>query len=302
MELRQLRHFEEIVRAASFGRAAEKLNITQPALSKSIRNLELSLGCKLFERHPSGVTPTEAGLFFLDYAQLVTRELDRAMEEMHARAGRGRGIIRIGAGATMTRYLLPQAVKRFMGGAEESAIVFRQGLKDELVAALRRGEVDAVVGSVDPARVADDLRQEHVMEDPFTVVAGAAHPLVGQTGVPLAALADFAWVLPETGEPETERLADAFARAGLPGPRVAIRTENSVFMARLLKDAPYLSYLPAALIALDPDYAHLVPVGLAEPVWERVVVGVTVRRRGVMLPPVRRFIERLKEVAREVGV
>lgn len=301
MELRQLRHFQETVRCSSFGKAADKLNITQPALSKSIRNLEQSLGCKLLERHPSGVTPTSSGALFLDYAALVTSELDRAVEELAALQGKGRGIVRVGAGATMMRYLLPQAVKRFMAGAEGGMIAFREGLKDDLQAALRRGEVDLVVGSCDRNAVADDLRQELVLNDRIVVVGGPGHPLIGQAAVRVAALAEHDWVLPEASEPEGDRLSRAFRRAGVAGPRVAIRTGSSVFMASLLRDAPYLSYLPAALIALDRDYAHLTPIDVAEPIWEEVVVGVTYRRRGVLLPPARRFINRLRDVAREVA-
>jgi LysR family transcriptional regulator of abg operon len=304
MELRQLRHFQEIVRTASFGRAAEALNITQPALSKSIRNLEISLGCQLLERHPSGVTPTEYGRVFLDYAALVTSELDRAIEELAALRGRGKGVVRVGAGATMMRYLLPQAVKRFMAQSSDGAsVAFKEGLKDELTALLRRGEIDLMVGSVNPARVDEDLRQELVIEDRIAVVADRSHPLAGERAVPLERLAAAKWVLPESNEPEGDRLAAAFRAAGLAGaPRVAVRTGSSPFMAELLKGAEYLSYLPVALIRLDPDFAHLTAINTAEPIWPTVAVGVTYRRRGVMLMPVRRFINRLKDVGAELAM
>lgn len=296
MELRQLRHFQEIVRTSSFGQAAERLNITQPALSKSIRNLERSLDCQLLERHPSGVTPTEYGRVFLDYAALVTSELDRAVEELAALRGKGRGVVRVGAGATMMRYLLPEAVKRFMGnGSEGHSVTFRQGLKDELIAALRRGEIDLVVGSLGSGTADEDLRHEPVIEDQVAVVADAAHPLAGRAALALADLVPFSWVLPEGREPENERLLAAFRQARLAAPPVAVRTASSTFMADLLKGSTYLSYLPVALLGLDPDFRHLAPLMLDEPVWPAIKVGVTYRRRGVMLMPVRRFINRLKE-------
>lgn len=301
MELRQLRHFQEIVRCASFGQAADKLNITQPALSKSMRNLEASLGVLLLERHPSGVTPTEYGKVFLDYAALVTSELERAVEELEALKGRGRGIVRVGAGTTLMKYLLPQAVRRFMAQDAANSVNVRQGLKDDLLAMLRRGDIDVMVGSVNPDVNDEDLRQELVLEDRISVVCDAAHPLAATPGpVGLAAMAAYQWVLPEVSEPEGERLARAFRSAGLTGPTVAVRTSSSIFMAAMLKDGPYLSYLPRALIAMDPDYGHLAVLDLDTPVWPRVVVGVTYRRRGVMLAPVRRFINRLKEVGGEL--
>lgn len=302
MELRQLRHFQEIVRTASFGRAADQLNITQPALSKSIRNLENSLGCQLLERHPSGVTPTEYGRVFLNYAALVTSELDRAVEELNALRGKGKGVVRVGAGATMMRYLLPTAVKRFMAQAgEASSVSCRQGLKDELLAALRRGDIDLMVGSIPPGEAADDLHHELVLEDRVAVVADGNHPLTGRRQLVPEDFAAFQWVLPEGREPENERLLAVFRNARLAEPRVAVRTASSPFMAELLKDSLYLSYLPTALLTLDPDFSHLQPLDLADPVWPPVTVGVTYRRRGVMLMPVRRFINRLKEAGREIA-
>jgi DNA-binding transcriptional LysR family regulator len=301
MELRQLRHFQEIVKVSSFGQAAERLHITQPALSKSIRNLERSLGCQLLERHPSGVTPTEYGRVFLDYAALVTSELDRAVEELDALAGRGRGIVRVGTGATMMRYLMPRAVKLFMAQADGSSVALRQGLKEELLAALRRGDIDLMVGSVGSGPVEEDLHQELVLEDRIAVVADAAHPLAGRAGLGLADLAPFSWVLPEGREPENERLSAAFRLQSLAPPTVAVRTASSPFMADLLRGSAYLSYLPVALLHLDPDFRHLVALDLAEPVWPPVAVGVTVRRRGVLLMPVRRFINRLKDAGRAIA-
>jgi LysR family transcriptional regulator, regulator of abg operon len=302
MELRQLKHFQEIVRAASFGQAAERLHITQPALSKSIRNLERSLGVELLERHPAGVTPTEYGNVFLEYAALVTSELERAAEQMAEMKGQGRGLVRVGAGTSVMQYLLPAAVKRFMAGADGARVTFVQGLRADLLPQLRRGELDLIVGSINLEREDEDLRAEPVLEDRLTIVADRAHPLAGAERLKLDALVPFRWVLPDKGEAEGDRLTYAFRDAGLAPPECAVRTPSSMFMASLLKDSDYLSYLPKALIAGDPDYAHLVPLPVETTIWPRVVVGVTYRRRGVMLASTRRFINRLKDVGASVQV
>ena len=95
MELRQLRYFLEILRHASFGRAADALHITQPALSKSLRTLEAELGVKLLERSARGVIATPYGRILESYAGLAARELERAVEEIKALAGRGGGVVRV---------------------------------------------------------------------------------------------------------------------------------------------------------------------------------------------------------------
>jgi LysR family transcriptional regulator, regulator of abg operon len=300
VELRQLKHFREIVQCASFGQAADKLNITQPALSKSIRNLEQSLGVLLLERHPSGVTPTDYGNVFLEYATLVISELDRAVDQLAEMKGQGRGVVRVGAGTTMLQYLMPAAVKLFMAGPDGGRVTFSEGLRADLVAQLRRGEIDVIVGSVNPDAEDDDMRQELVLEDRITVVADKAHPLASVATVTVEQIAKHKWVLPDTSEAEGDRLTRTFRAAGCVGPDCAVRTGSSIFMASLLKDSEYLSYLPRALILSDADYAHLKPLDVEEPIWPRVVVGATYRRRGVMLAPTRRFINRLKDVGKDL--
>ena len=87
----------------------------------------------------------------------------------------------------------------------------------------------------------------------------------------------------------------------MPPPTCVISTPSSTFMATMLQESEFLSYLPLALIQLDREYAHLVPLKIDTPIWDAVTVGVTYRRRGVMLAPVRRFINRLVEVGQSNG-
>lgn len=298
MELRQLRHFEEIVNAASFGQAAERLHLTQPALSKSIRNLESSLGVQLFERHPAGVSLTEYGRVFLDYATLINSELARAVDHLAELKGRGTGVVRVGAGATVMKYLMPETVRRFMDGDEGGSLVFVQDLRANLAAKLRRGEIDVMIGS-DTGAAADDLFAEPVLEDVIGVVAARGHPLENGRAT-LADLARYRWILPDSTETENDRLAAAFRRAGLKGPDVAVRVSSSLFMSQWLKDGPFLSYLPRALVTRVEEYRHLVAIDTAEPIWAPVPISVFWRRRSVMLRSTRRFVNRLKEVGAEL--
>lgn len=297
MELRQLRHFQEIVRCASFGQAAEQLNITQPALSKSIRNLEHELKVRLLERHPGGVVPTDYGRVLLQYATLVTSELERAVEEIAEMRGAGKGVVRVGAGTSLLQVFLPNVVRAFVERFPDSSVTVSQGLKAALVSMLRRGEIDLVVSSIDPERSDPDITHELLFEDRLTVVANHAHPLVGAPRLGFAELREHAWVLPDASEAEGSRLVRAFRQAGEPQPHVAVRTASSLFMASLLRDTPYLSYLPRVLLRTDPDYAHLRALDTV-PIWQDVFVGVSYRRKGVMLPQARRFLTQLKDIGR----
>jgi LysR family transcriptional regulator, regulator of abg operon len=300
MELRQIKYFLEIVRCASFGQAAEKLYVTQPALSKSIRNLEQSLGVQLLERHPGGVVPTEYGKVFMEYAALITGEIDRAVEEIEQLKGTGRGIVRVGAGATMMQYVIPQAVRAFVANDDSAIVTFRQGLRDELIASLRRGEIDIVVGAIGGLAHDEDFRQEVALQDEIVVVANRDHPLAGKPSVSIAEFGAYKWVLPDGTEGERNRLTRVLRTAGLPPPACIVSTPSSVFMATMLQEGEYLSYLPRALIHLDREYEHLIPINVDTPIWDKVTVGVTYRRRGVMLTSVRKFINRLIEVGQSI--
>jgi LysR family transcriptional regulator, regulator of abg operon len=300
MELRQIKYFLEIVRCASFGQAAEKLHVTQPALSKSIRNLEQSLGVMLLERHPVGVVPTEYGKVFMEYAALITGETDRVVEEINQLKGTGRGIVRVGAGATMMQYLIPQAVRAFVANDDTAVVTFQQGLRDELIARLRRSEIDVVVGAIGGMSHNDDIRQEVALHDEIVVVANRSHPLANKEKVEIAEFANYKWVLPDGTEGERNRLTRVLRTAGQQPPTCVISTPSSTFMATMLQEGEYLSYLPRALIQLDREYEHLVPIAVDTPIWDKVTVGVTYRRRGVMLAPVRKFINRLIEVGKSI--
>ncbi|MEO0464588.1 MAG: LysR family transcriptional regulator [Pseudomonadota bacterium] len=302
MELRQIRYFLEIVRSASFGQAAEKLNITQPALSKSIRNLEQSLDVKLLERHPNGVVPTDFGNLFLEYASLISAEIERATTEIEQMKGTGRGIVRVGAGATMMQYVIPQAVRAFMALGTDSTVTFRQGLRSDLISCLRKGEVDLIVGSIKKLSVEEDeeFYHETILRDTIVVVADQSHPLAQSESVKIADLKGYDWVLPEGTENERERLGRVLRLADLELPHCVISTPSSNFMSTMLQGSEYLSYLPQALLRASGNYAHLKELPIEEPIWDPVDVGVLYRRRGIMLRPVRRFINRLIEAGAEI--
>ncbi len=296
MELRQLRHFLEIARCASFRQAADNLHLTQPALSKSIRNLENTLQVTLLERGPTGVVPTEYGRVLLDYASFVDVELGRAKDELDLMRGTGKGTVRIGVGTSILRYLLPDVVRRFLEANPGVSVSLVEGLKADLFARLRRGEVDLVVSSVKEEPDDPDLAQRIILRDRISVVAAKGHPLQGKPRVTLEDLSAHKWVIPGPNEPEGQMLALMMARAGLERPDLAIRTSSSLAMAALLPGTTYLSYLPAKLLELDASYSQLVRLD-TETVWRDTFVGISHRRRGIMLPVARQFMRAMTEAA-----
>jgi len=297
MELRQLRHFLEVYRRASFGQAADALGLTQPALSKSIRNLELELKVALLERGPAGVAPTAYGRLLVDYATLVDNELRRARMEIDAVRGSAKGTLRIGGATSTLRWLMPATLPDFMARYPGVAIQLIEGVKDDLALRLRRGEIDvAVTSAFEDHLAAADLVQEPVLDDRIDVVAARDHPLAQRGGLQLADLAPYQWVIPVAGETERRHLTRCMVEAGLAAPQVAIETNSSALMASLLPKTSYLSYLPARLVERDPGCSGLVRLALTIS-WPAPRQVAVYRRNGVLLPHARFFINALQRTA-----
>jgi DNA-binding transcriptional LysR family regulator len=299
MELRQLRYFREILRHANFNRAADALGVTQPALSKSMRALEAELGVQLLERGATGVVATPYGRVLAGYADLVCVELDRATAEIAAMAGRGRGLVRVGGSGSVLRYLLPAAMRRLEEAEPGLEIRVVEGLRDDVVAALDRGDVDVGLCVQLAPDVAAAFSVVPLLRDEIVVVACRGHPLLDRPCVEVRDLARHRWILPTDREHERRVLAGFFEQAGVPGPDIAVQTASSAVMALLMEGRDHLSYIPRNLLAHDPAYAHLraIPLELDLP---RIDVCLVHRRAGVLLPSTRAFIREVRRVAEEL--
>ncbi|MGR2739972.1 pca operon transcription factor PcaQ [Billgrantia sp. Q4P2] len=198
IKLRHLQAFLEVARQRSFARAAERLAITQPGISKTIRELEESLGAALFERTPQGVALTQAGLTLLRHAGPAMRALEEgvaAVGDIH----RGDRWLRVGALSTVESQLLPEAIRRWHAepdGQNDVGVNVVTGSSAFLLSRLRRGELDLVVGRMTEAREIRDLAFEHLYYEPLLLSVRSGHPLAGVSPLDPARLGDFPWVLP----------------------------------------------------------------------------------------------------------
>ncbi|WP_280547747.1 pca operon transcription factor PcaQ [Halomonas sp. 11-S5] len=196
IKLRHLQAFLEVARQRSFARAAERLAITQPGMSKTIKELEEILGTALFERTSRGVALTQAGLTLLRHAGPAIRALEEgvsALGEAHAAVR----WLRVGALSTVESRLLPEAIRRWQQAeAGETGVNVVTGPSAFLLSRLRRGELDLVVGRMTEAREIRDLAFEHLYYERLVLAVRAGHPLAGVAPLEASRLADFPWVLP----------------------------------------------------------------------------------------------------------
>jgi len=210
--LAQLRAFIALAEESSFTRAAARLNVSQPALTVQIRNLEATFGAKLFDRDPRGVALTRVGADLVPTLRRLLGEIDGALGEAVESAEGRRGTIRIAALPSFASGRLPQAIARFRKSHPAIAFVIRDAVANKVVAALRAGSVD--LGLTAGVELTDDLEILHEASDRLCVVVPARHPLTRKPRVEIEDLSDYPLVLMEA-ETSVRALVDAaFVSAG----------------------------------------------------------------------------------------
>jgi len=287
-----LRHFLTVMETGSFSAAAHALNLTQPALSKSVRSLEAQYKVKLFERIPRGVRPTAFGQRLAYHASLIRAEFENADAEMAALAGGHHGTVRIGAGPTWMRSFLPGAVTRLLHRLPDIEVRILGGLNDTLFASLRRGELDLVVAPLpDDAAAAGEIAHQRLTTLTLRVISSAEHPLQRRGDVRAQELLDYPWILPGADAQLREAINALFRRHGLPAPRPAIVSVSTAFCMSVLREGAFLRFQPARVLQ-GADGQGIAPLRLAGFAWRRPV-GVSYRTGSHLAGPARELMREL---------
>jgi DNA-binding transcriptional LysR family regulator len=193
MELRHLRYFVAVAGEMHFGRAAARMNVAQPALSRQIRDLEAEMALRLFERDRRRVSLTAAGAAFLEEVRRILELVERAVEVAH-RAARGeRGTLHIGYVPAVAYTGLPEIVRAFRRRLPEVAIQMHEMHPARQVEALFRDDVD--VGFVRGPVHEPALAIEVVLEEPLVAALPSGHPLAARRRLTVAMLAGEPFVL-----------------------------------------------------------------------------------------------------------
>lgn len=249
LESRRLRHFLAVYELGSIGQASEKLLLTQPALSKSIRQLEDELGVRLFDRTPMGVVPTVFGNALALHAKSIEAQIRNAEAQISSLKGKAQGHVTIGIGPSVARNIMPSATRTLRSLQPGIALTVIEGLVDELLPKLRRGELDLMVGSW--PRVADPMfTTEVVLLDRLEVIARTDHPLAGRP-VRRQELLDYPWALPPATEKWRQSLDQMFIERGLEAPKPHVVSNSAGYLQALIRSSDYLSFLPRQLLDLE---------------------------------------------------
>lgn len=292
MELRQLRHFRAVAELGGFGIAADHLNMSQPALSKSIRALETSLAVTLMDRGPGGLKLTSYGERLLDYARTVLQLADEARDEMDSMRGARRGKLNIGAITTAQRTILPNAIRSFLRSYPEVELRVNEELNNGLVEMLQAGQIDIAIVSRPVQPLPETMELRVIAATPIVIAVDPQHPLAERETVSMADLAPFEWIVPPRPEPDRLQLEYLFASETLPAPKVRVETTSAVFQTSLLAGTDHLSYMTQSSTFLRQNGGYFIALRLNRPTWLREICAVH-RRTGTIRPTIRAFLRAL---------
>lgn len=293
MKLSALQALVAAIEEGSFRGAARRLGVSQPALTKTLRELELELATTLVERSTRGVTPTLQGKVLYERALNVERELTAATDAINQMGGNMIGALSVSAVPLAVLLLVPEAARTF--GRDFPGVKLR--IVEELFMAhlprLRRREVDVAIGGIPADLASGEYGIEPLLSTSMVPVVRRGHPLAAATS--LAELGQFGWIY--TGVASDTGYATAlFAQHQLPPPPAAASVTSTLALLAMLGSSDFIGLLPEQLTA-HPIATQFV---VAPPVVEAglpLQIGAIARHESLVLPSVRHFIAHLHRAA-----
>lgn len=286
-----------VVQSGSMSRAAALLNTGQPAISRSIAELEQALGVRVLERNRDGVKPTEYGRALLDGGTKVFDDLRQTVKNIEFLADPTVGEVAIGGNPFLVATFIATAVERL--SCQYPRMVFR--LAPGNVRALHRELIDRNVDVLVTRRfgpLADEhLHFEPLFDDSYSIVVGTEHPLARRRKVELAELMDEPWVLPPPDGPLGSIAMQAFRASGLNYPHTAVIGPAEV-RASLLAGGRFISIVPNSGLKFSRRQLNLtvLPVKAS---FGTVQVGIVTLKNRAISPVARLFIDSCRALAQQ---
>jgi len=213
MENFRLKVFRAVAEQESFRKAAERLNLSQPAVSQNIHALEEELGVPLFDRSGNRVRLTHAGTVLLRYARRIAQLAREALDAIAKIEGEPRGELRLGASTTVAQYILPRMLGAFQKQYPQIALSVTSGNTEHVVELLLKGRI--AMGIIEGPASRRELRKRRFLEDRLILIVPRGHPWAGRGEIPIEALREVPLLMREPGSGSRRVVELALKRSGL---------------------------------------------------------------------------------------
>lgn len=281
LKLHHLRDFVAIARQQSVRGAARALGLAQPAITRSLRELERELNASLVERHARGVVLTEVGKRFLLRAHSAMEEIRRAGEEVAQLGGLSLGSVSVALSTAPMLALLPSAAGSFRASHPQVHLRLIEGAFPTVETRLLDGDLDFYIGPA-PQSLPRAFRSELYFKNERVVVARLNHPLAKARS--LKQLTGSDWLLTGLRERVEQEFEELFSAYKLPTPQAMMRVESTLGMLSIITSTDCLALLPRQWTDSPLFKGALLPI----PVKEKLLAPdiVLIARAGVPLTPV----------------
>src|SRR6266436_866429 len=297
IKLRDLHILTEVVQSGGMAKAAKRLAISTPVISKAIADLERAVGVRLLDRGAQGVDVTMYGRALLRWSASAFDDLRQGVKEIEFLSDPTAGELRIGCTDAMAAGFLPAVISRLhrhhtrlifhVSHAISSAVLYRE---------LRERNVDLILGRITMPTLEADLSADILFDEPLLVVAGSRSRWPRRRKIELADLISEPWMLPPADTAAGALIRQTFQACGLESPRGAVVSASVQMHNTLLANGPYLAMRPASMLRFGAKapWVKVLPVKL--PALPRPVGIITLKGR-MTSPATQLFID----CAREVG-
>lgn len=295
----KLRHLQMLVALDQFrhlGRAAEFLSVTQPAVSKTLAEIERMFGLPLFDRSTRGTEPTAAGLSVVRFARSVLAGYDRTRAEIAAEASGASGRTSVGAMVVATPVLLAQAVERLKARSIHTSVLIEEGDLTRLLPKLRLGELDLFVGRLEPGYASPDLETEALYAEPMAVVVQPGHPLARKRKPHWTDLAALPCVMPPPWASLRVKLDQMFFAHDLHPPADIVESASFLTQLAFIHQRGAVAFMARSVAQHFAAQGMLAVLPLAVPI-DLPPVGLITLRGQRPTPVTEQLIDCIRQVA-----
>lgn len=275
---RALRLFLSVCREGTISGAARAQHLSQPSVSVAISQLERSLDAQLFTRHRQGIQLTAAGEALQRRAEAMEQLLDAAQQEVKLIDQQIAGPLVIGGtpGALVT--LLPRMIPSFVQAYPRLQLRILERTEAELHDLLRNYHLDMAIGTVGMNTCPDDLQEQEILQDPFSLLAGRANAHLPDT-LSLRELEGAHWVLPDALGGFRRQIDALFVSSQVTMPRNVIRSDSLLTMKAIVRETDYVTILPNAVAAAELAAGVIRAIRIEEADFQRRVGAIWLAER-----------------------
>lgn len=300
VKFRHLQTFVEVARQKSVMKAAELLHVSQPAVTKTIRELEEVLGVAVFEREGRGIKITRYGEVFLRHAGAALTALRQGLDSVSQERS-GDGVpVRIGALPTVSTRIMPRAMSLFLEEDTGARIKIVTGENAVLLEQLRVGDLDLVVGRLAAPEKMTGFSFEHLYSEQVVFAVRAGHPLLSDAQSAFARLGDYPVLMPTRASIIRPFVEHFLIANGIPGLPNQIETVSDAFGRAFVRTSDAIWIISAGVVASDIEDGTLavLPIDTSE---TKGPVGLTMRADSVPSLPLSILMQTIREAASNIA-